>query len=73
MCAGLPGSVPVYSCCLDSNITKLSFHTPKCNSLGDKLCCHPTCKALFPVPSFSLIPQSVVYITLLVVNIALAF
>lgn len=37
ICPGLPGSVPVYSCCLDINITKLPFHTQKCSSLDDKL------------------------------------
>lgn len=69
MCPGLPGSVPVYSCCLDSSITKLSCHTPKCNSLGDKLYRHPTCKVLFPIPSLSLIPQSPLYISLLLSHV----
>ena len=60
----LPGSVPVYSFCLHVSITQLPLHTQKCSSLNNKLYGYPTYKALFPVPFFSLIPQSSLYLTL---------
>lgn len=35
ICPSLPGSVLVYSCCLDINIAKLLFHTHTCSSSDD--------------------------------------
>lgn len=58
ICPSLPGSVLVYSCCLDINITKLLFHTHTCSSSDDAFYIydHLTSKLVFLFPLSLLLP-----------------